>query len=88
MPVNDFVLLPDQTAIVSYIAATRDKDAEIRIRQVQPDDQIMDYQLVAETSSARLSGFPQMVLTGEALIFAWTEPSEPTRVRTAKMALN
>ena len=84
----DVVLLPDQTAIVSYIAATRDKDAQIRIRQVQPDDQVMDYQLVAETSSARLSGFPQMVLTGEALIFAWTEPSEPTQVRTAKMALN
>lgn len=79
----DIVLTDDLGAVVSYVSATRDKDAEIRIRHISPQDHIADYQLVAKTSSARLSGFPQMVLAGSELVFAWTDPAEPTRVLTA-----
>ncbi len=79
----DVVLTDDLGAVVSYVAATRDKDAEIRIRHISAQNHIDNYQLVAKTSSARLSGFPQMVLAGSELVFAWTDPAEPTRVLTA-----
>ncbi len=84
----DIVLTDELEAVVSYVAATRDKDAEIRIRRISPQNTIADYQVVARTSSARLSGFPQMVLAGSELVFAWTDPAEPTRVLTATAKLH
>lgn len=38
---------------------------------------------IADVGSARASGFPQMALAGEGLVFAWTEIGDPPRVRTA-----
>jgi len=39
--------------------------------------------VVAESSSARSSGFPRMSRIGNELVFAWTQPDNPPRVRTA-----
>lgn len=38
---------------------------------------------IAATGLARATGFPQMLGTGEGLLFAWTEAGDPPRVRTA-----
>lgn len=37
---------------------------------------------VAASSVARSSGFPQMARAGAGLVFAWTEPGDPPRVRS------
>jgi hypothetical protein len=42
---------------------------------------------VARTAAARAAGFPQMVRSGDRLVFAWTDAAEPTRLRTAAAEL-
>lgn len=42
--------------------------------------------VVAETTGTRSSGFPRLKRSGDEIVFAWTEASEPPQVRTAVMA--
>jgi len=44
-------------------------------------------QVLATTSAARSSGFPQMISLGDRLVLAWTEATEPSRLRTAVLPL-
>ena len=84
MPIGrvDVLLLADGSALVSWIERTT-KGGEVKVRRIRPDGSRNQSITVAESSAARASGFPQMARAGNEIIFAWTDPGTPSRVRTA-----
>ncbi len=78
----DVVTLDDGGAVVSWLANT-DDGAQIRLRKVNADATLGAEYVVTETTSARSSGFPQMLRNGDDLVIAWTDTGDPSRVRTA-----
>lgn len=78
----DVLMLPDGSAMVSWLERTP-KGGEVRARRVRPDGTRDKSVTVAESGVARSSGFPQMTRAGNEIIFAWTDPGTPSRVRTA-----
>lgn len=77
------VVMPDaHSAIVSWLEQSRLR-AELRFRRIAVDGSAGPAYKLATTVAARSSGFPQMVLAGDRLLFAWTAVGEPSSVRTA-----
>lgn len=72
---------PD-TAVVSWLEQSRTR-ADIRFRRVTMDGHTSPAHRLATTVAARSSGFPQMALAGDRLLFAWTATGEPATIRTA-----
>jgi hypothetical protein len=81
------IVMPDpETAVVSWLEQSRQR-AEIRFRRVSPGGRIGPAHRLATTVAARSSGFPQMALAGDRLLFAWTATGEPSTVRVATAPL-
>ena len=81
------VVMPDDgSAVVSWLEQSRGR-AEIRFRRLAADGAGGPAYKLATTVAARSSGFPQMVLAGDRLLFAWTAVGEPSAVRTATAPL-
>ncbi len=81
------VVMPDRdAAVVSWLEAD-DARAAIRYRRVHPSGRHGAVRTLTTTSPARSSGFPQMALAGDRLVFAWTEAGEPSAVATATVPL-
>jgi hypothetical protein len=79
----DVQLLPDGSAIVSWLEKLSSGGGEVRVRRVKADGKLGDAVAVSAPGAARSNGFPQMVRVGNELIFAWTGP----RVLTAVLPL-
>lgn len=79
----DVELLPGGGALVSWIERTEGDAAEVRVRHVSPAGTAGVPVTVAASSGERASGFPRMIRSGERIVFAWTEPGSPSRVRVA-----
>lgn len=77
----DVVLLDDGSAVVSWLE-TGSEGTQIRGRRVHPDGSGGASWLVAQSSAARGTGFPQMVKSGNEIVFAWTDGGQ-AKVRTA-----
>jgi hypothetical protein len=82
----DVVMLDDARAIVSWLSEGP-SGAEIRAQAFTGWGVAGPATVIARTSVARSSGFPQMVRAGDGLLFAWTESGDPPRVRTAHARL-
>jgi hypothetical protein len=80
-------LLPDGSALVSWLERGRDEQARVQVRRVAADGTAGPTQTVAESTGARSSGFPRMVRSGDRVVFAWTAAGDPSRVRVATAAL-
>jgi hypothetical protein len=78
----DVMLLSDGTAVVSWLEKLAN-GGEVRIRKVKADGSREAAMTIAPAGTARSNGFPQMVRTGNSLVFAWVS----NRVLTAEMAL-
>jgi hypothetical protein len=78
----DVVMLDNGDALVSWLERVGE-GAEIRLRRVSAAGEARESWLIGGTSAARASGFPRMARSGDTLVFAWTEPGEPSQVRTA-----
>lgn len=78
----DVLMLSDGSALVSWLERTA-QGGEVKVRLVKPDGSRGQAITVAESSVARVSGFPQMARSGDEIVFAWTDPGTPSRVRTA-----
>lgn len=78
----DVLLLPDGSAIVSWLEKLAN-GGEVRIRKVKPDGTRDPAITIAPSGTARSSGFPQMVRSGNSLVFAWVS----NRVQTAELLL-
>ncbi|HYW32942.1 MAG TPA: sialidase family protein [Gemmatimonas sp.] len=80
-------LLPDGSALVTWIERTGGDMASVRARRITATGTRGTAVIVASSSAARASGFPRVATTSTHAIFAWTVPGKPTMVRTARMAL-
>ena len=78
----DVALLPDLSAMISWVAKSDDGAGQLRMRWVTTDGDMGPIELVTEGVYSRSAGFPQMAKAGERLIFAWPEPGEPRQIRT------
>ncbi len=78
----DLELLDPRNAVVSWLEVTED-GAEIRFRRVHISGAMDAFHAVALASAARASGFPRMARVGSRLLFSWTDPGPPARVRVA-----
>jgi hypothetical protein len=74
------VLADEQTAIVSWMEGDR-----ILARRVGSDGSVGPIQPIGRNSTKRSGGFPQATLSGQELIFAWTDV-ETRRIVTARTA--
>jgi hypothetical protein len=83
----DVTLLPDGAAFVTWIERTAGDTAAVLGRRVEPRGERGAPMTIANSSAARASGFPRMALAREHIVFAWTEPGRPTRVRAARVKL-
>lgn len=84
----DVMLLRDGAALVSWIERTGADTAAVLARRVSARGERGAPIMIANSSAARASGFPRMALTREHVVFAWTEPGRPTRVRAARVKLS
>jgi hypothetical protein len=69
-------------AVVSWLA-DGERGAEVRAQPFSRTGAAGPAVVIAKTSIARSSGFPQMVRADGGLVFAWTESGDPPRVQTA-----
>ena len=77
----DIVLLDDKTAMVSWMEGSLIKAVKV-YNTGQKDPPI----IIAHSSDASSSGFPQMTKSGDQLFFAWTDSKEKT-IKMARLSL-
>lgn len=84
----DVALLADGSALVSWLESASDGTGDIRVRRAALQGVLGPAHTVAKTDAGRMSGFPQMVVSGDQVVFAWTDVADGvTSVRTAKAAV-
>lgn len=83
----DVALLDDGSAVVAWLERAEGR-AEVRARRVDLEGDIGESVTVALSTEGRASGFPRLALTPNRAIFAWTDPREPARVRSAALPLS
>ncbi len=83
----DTSVLPDGSALVTWIERTGGDTAAVRARRVSRDGKVGPATTIASSSAGRASGFPRAVVTGKHVVFAWTVPGRPSSVRVARAAL-
>ncbi|HSL72684.1 MAG TPA: hypothetical protein VK864_20705, partial [Longimicrobiales bacterium] len=83
----DVQLLDQGDALVSWLERTR-PSAEVRVRRVRRNGGVGPFATVATSSAERPSGFPQMAISRNTAVFAWTEPGTQPRVRVARAPIN
>ena len=66
-------------------AASEGKSAAIRLARVTPAGRVGPALTVAPTEASRSSGFPRVERTGETLVVAWVEASDPARLSAATL---
>ena len=81
------VQLMDRGTVVSWMEFTSDQQADVRAKYIGPNGVVSAATVVARSSGARASGFPRMIGASNSLVFAWTDATTPSRVRTARMRL-
>jgi len=82
----DAVLLPDGSALVTWIERTGGDTAAVLVRRITARGEAGPAITVAASSAARASGVPRMVLAGSQVVFAWTVPGKPSTIRVARAA--
>ncbi len=76
----DVVLLDGGTAVVSWL-----EQGKLQLRWVDASGPLSDPLTATTVDESRAGGFPRLALLGDSLFLAWTEPGEPSRVRTATL---
>jgi len=92
----DVAILPNRESLLSWLGRGEGGSAEIKAAFIDPAGALKPAFKVAATSMIRASGFPRLELSGDEVVFAWTEvmaapdgstAPPPSRVRTAVMGL-
>jgi hypothetical protein len=68
----DVELMPDGSAVASWIEFADDR-AQFRARRVDPSGRRSESTTIAGMERDRASGYPRIALSGDELVFAWTE---------------
>ncbi|MEX2283115.1 MAG: sialidase family protein [Gemmatimonadota bacterium] len=82
----DVQLLDNGDALVSWLERVRGQ-AELRVRRIDSKGKRGPAATVAQGSAERASGFPHIAISGDHVVFAWTEPGKPAKLRVATAPL-
>jgi hypothetical protein len=77
----DVVLRPDGAAFLSWLGGGEGTSAAVRLVRVDPSGVLGPVLTVATTTSARSSGVPRLVASGDELVVAWVEEGAQSRIR-------
>lgn len=83
----DVVVLPDGTAVISWLEYVPTRGAAIRLRRIGPAGSLGQTHTVAAMASAHASGFPRLARVRDTLVMAWTQTDPKPRVMTALIKL-
>jgi hypothetical protein len=78
------VLLPDGSAVVSWLERTGGDVAAVQARRVTRAGQLGAVKTIATSTAAKGSGVPRMAISGQDIYFAWTVASRPSSVRVSR----
>jgi hypothetical protein len=82
------LLVDKDTALVSWMEMF-DKKAQLKVARVTRKGAMSKHHVIATLDASRKTGFPQMELVENNVLFAWTEVSESaTTVQTAFVAID
>ena len=62
--------------VVSWMTHTQDTFGELRVQYINDSGTTSPSVVAAEISNTRIAGLPQMVLTAESIVLAWTGTSK------------
>ncbi len=83
----DIVLIDTETALVSYMQSDGNK-GQLKAVKVKSSRTVFPAKTITEMSSTRKSGFPQMELVGDLVLFAWTNvANDQSTIRTASISV-
>jgi hypothetical protein len=82
----DTELLPDGSALVTWVERTGGDTARVMLRRVRADRRSGPAVSIASSSAQRASGFPRMVIAGEHAYFAYTLAGRPSQVKMSRIA--
>lgn len=80
----DVELMPDGSALVSWIERTGGDAAKVLARSVDSSGTMSEPFSVGASSGQRASGFPRMARSGDRIVLAWTEPGDASRIRVIR----
>ncbi len=83
----DLEWINDDEVLVSWIESS-EQSSNIVVRKVKNDLTIREGIVVAEVSKGRISGYPQMEILKDQILFAWTEISTQTSVASKWIPLS
>lgn len=84
----DVLFIDKETALVSWME-TEEKKAQLKVARVSRKGAILKHQVIATLDASRKTGFPQMELVKNKVLFAWTDVSKATStVQTAFVTLD
>ncbi len=78
----DIVMLPDGTALVSWLEFVG-ISSEIRVRRVYPNGMKDSSFTLEKAGGGSVSGWPQIEIINDEIIFAWTNSESPSIIRSA-----
>lgn len=78
----DIALLDDGSAVATWIEFQEGR-AQFKLRRVDAGGAKGAAMTVSNLVASRASGYPRLARSGNELVFAWTESSQPSRVTTA-----
>ncbi len=81
----DVVFLMDGVALVTWIDDV-EGSAQLLARRVDVNGSAGPHVRIASASAARAGGFPRMASLGSVALVAWTEPGNPSHIRTAVLS--
>jgi hypothetical protein len=84
----DVIAYADGGAVVSWLRRSTPSMAELCVREVAANGSIGPVHPIAQISTARPAGFPQLRRHGEGLVLAWAEPiADRFEVRTVRLTM-
>ncbi len=89
MPIGrvDIEWIDGESVIISWIRST-EKSSDILARMVNINNDLGKVYFVKSIPQGRISGYPQMEVVGEKMLFAWTEINKKTSVATKWLSLD
>ena len=82
----DIVMLPDGTTLVSWLEFVG-ISSEIRVRRVYPNGMKDTSSTLEKAGGGSVSGWPQIEIINDEIIFAWTDTESPSTIRSATAKL-
>lgn len=80
-------LLPDGSALVSWVERAEGSAASVLVRRVREKEGAGPASAVTASTSARASGFPRMAVASDHVYFSWTAPGPPSGVRVGRAGI-